>query len=175
VTHVLGISAFYHDAAAALVRDGAIVAAAQEERFTRVKNDRSFPLHAIHACLEAGEIGPGELDAVVFHEHPLATLDRVVHTFAATGGTDAWARAARSQLGGKLRIAEHVRGALGGVPLHAAGHHAAHAASAFYPSPFRDAAVLTVDGVGEWTTTGIFAGHGARIDPLLELRYPPSR
>jgi carbamoyltransferase len=177
---ILGISAFYHDAAAALVRGGAIVAAAQEERFTRKKHDPGFPVNAINYCLEEGFVDAAELDAIVFYDNPVATFDRVVENALAAGpaGRAQFVEAARQMLGDKLWVEEHVREALG--TLGKAGrvlfseHHMAHAASAFYPSPFDSAAILTIDGVGEWATTSLGSGQGNEVRLFSEINYPHS-
>jgi carbamoyltransferase len=177
MTTVLGISALYHDSAAALVRDGEIVAAAHEERFTRRKHDPRFPVHAINYCLEEAFIEARELDAVVFYDHPLWTLDRAMKSLlmVAPRGEDQWLKAARSLLGVKLRVRQLVDDALKvSVPLLFTEHHASHAASAFYPSPFEEAAILTLDGVGEWATTTIGHGQGDRIELMRSLDYPHS-
>lgn len=175
---VLGISAFYHDSAAALIEGDRVVAAAQEERFSRKRHDARFPRQAIDHCLGEAFLRPDELDAVVFYDSPVLTLDRVVKSFASAGPptTPAWARAVRSMLGEKAHVARSVEAALGAAParLLFADHHLSHAASAFYPSPFEDAAILTVDGVGEWATCSIGAGRGADIQILDEIRYPHS-
>lgn len=175
--HVLGISAFYHDSAAALVRDGEIVAAAQEERFSRRKHDPRFPSNAISYCLEEAFLDPSELDAVVCYEQPAWTLDRIVRTVLATtpDSREHATKALPVQLGIKMRFAEHVRRELGaGVKILYSPHHLSHAASAFYPSPFDRAAVLVVDGVGEWATTSIGVGEGSGVRLLDEIRYPHS-
>ena len=177
MTAVLGISALYHDSAAALVRDGRIIAAAHEERFTRRKHDPRFPANAINYCLEEAFIEPGELDAVVFYDHPLLTLDRAMKSLlmVAPRGESQWMQAARSLLGVKMRIRGMVRDLLQvDVPVMFTEHHASHAASAFYPSPFDEAATLTLDGVGEWATTTIGHGSGDRIELLRSLDYPHS-
>ncbi|HZN26276.1 MAG TPA: carbamoyltransferase N-terminal domain-containing protein, partial [Burkholderiales bacterium] len=138
MTTVLGISALYHDAAAAIVRDGEIIAAAQEERFSRKKHDPRFPRHAINYCLEEAFIDPSELSAVVFYDNPALTLDRVVRSIASVAprGEEQWRQAAGSLFGNKLHVRELVRETLGAeVPVLVTEHHAAHAASAFYPSP----------------------------------------
>ena len=174
---VLGISAFYHDAAAAIVRDGEIVAAAQEERFTRKKHDPRFPREAINYCLGEAFIEASQLDAIVFYDHPLLTLDRVVASLlaAAPGSEVQWQRAGRATLGAKLFVEEHVRRTLHcDAPLLFTEHHAAHAASAFYPSPFEEAAILTLDGVGEWATTTLGRGAGDRLALLQRIDYPHS-
>lgn len=174
---VLGISCFYHDAAAAIVRDGSIVAAAQEERFSRVKHDPRFPVNAINYCLEEAFIEAEELDAVVFYDNPALSMDRVLKTIlsVAPRGEDVWVRAARSFLGVKLDIAGHVRRMLNTpVPVFITRHHLAHAASAFFPSPFHRAAILTIDGVGEWATTSLAYGDGNEIKVLKEIHFPHS-
>ncbi len=175
--HILGISAFYHDAAAALLRDGIPVAAAQEERFSRVKHDPRFPVHAINYCLEAAEIEPDALDAVVFYENPLLILDRIVRSVALAGprGLVPWMDGMPSWLGVKLHFEALLRQELGTeVPVLYAEHHLSHAASAFYPSPYDEAAVLTVDGVGEWATTTLADADAGGIRPLAEIRFPHS-
>jgi carbamoyltransferase len=174
---VLGISALYHDAAAALVTDGEIVAAAQEERFTRKKHDPRLPRNAIRYCLEQAFIEPSELGAVVFYDNPLITLDRALKSLLAVAprGEEQWAEAAWSTLGVKLFVANEIRNILkADVPQIFSRHHLSHAASAFYPSPFEEAAILTMDGVGEWSTTSIGWGKGTEIKLLKEINYPHS-
>ncbi|HET7233302.1 MAG TPA: carbamoyltransferase N-terminal domain-containing protein, partial [Longimicrobium sp.] len=174
---VLGVSAFYHDSAAALVRDGEIVAAAQEERFSRRKHDPRLPRGAINYCLEEAFIEPGELDAVVFYDHPLLTLDRVIRSLAmvAPRGKEQWLEAGAQLLGTKLLVTRVLQRALGAdVPVLFTEHHAAHAASAFYPSPFDQAAILTLDGVGEWATTTIAEGRGSTLRIREQIDYPHS-
>ncbi|MBI4514607.1 MAG: carbamoyltransferase [Deltaproteobacteria bacterium] len=174
---VLGISAFYHDSAAAIVRDGRIVAAAQEERFSRKKHDPRFPRHAVNYCLEEAFVEPERLTAVVFYDNPLLTFDRVLKTLlsVAPKGRDQWVQAARSMLGVKLFVARHIRRCLNvDVPVLFTRHHLAHAASAFYPSPFARAAILTLDGVGEWATGSIAVGAGETIRTLKETCFPHS-
>ncbi len=174
---VLGISAFYHDSAAAIVRDGQIVAAAQEERFSRKKHDPRFPRHAVNYCLEEAFIEPDELDAVVFYDHSLLTFDRVIKSLlsVAPRGEEQWLKAAPSVLGVKTYIADYIRDALKrDVKVLFTEHHLSHAASAFYPSPFAMAAILTMDGVGEWATTTIGIGDGQAVRLLKEIRYPHS-
>ena len=177
---ILGISAFYHDSAAALVQDGRIIAAAQEERFTRKRHDPRFPKNAINYCLEEAGIEADDLDAVVFYDKALETWDRVVRN-AMHSGAKAQAqfnKAARSVLGVKLWVEDYLeqtigsKGKLGKVLF--SEHHMAHAASAFYPSPFREAAILTLDGVGEWSTTSIGVGRDAKIELFEEIDYPHS-
>lgn len=175
--YVLGISAYYHDAAAAIVGDGKIIAAAQEERFSRKKNDPRFPINAINYCLGEAFIEPSELEAVVYYDNPLLTLDRVFKNAvqAAPAGQDQFIAACRGMLGAKARLAEDIEAVLGEArPLMSAGHHLSHAASAFYPSPFENAAVLTIDGVGEWATCTIGVGRGASVELLKQINYPHS-
>ena len=178
--HILGISAYYHDAAAALLRDGAIIAAAQEERFTRRKNDPSFPHHAIQACLRQAQLTPAELDAVVFYDKPILKFARLLETSlsVAPRGLRMFAQALPSWLGEKLNLRHTIRDELPGLnadcPILFTLHHEAHAASAFFPSPFAEAAILTVDGVGEYATTTIGHGRANQIELLQELRFPHS-
>lgn len=177
---ILGISAFYHDAAAALVRGGEIVAAAQEERFTRKKHDPAFPVNAINYCLEEAFVDAADLDAIVFYDNPIATFDRVVGNALAAGpaGREQFIAAARNMLGDKLWVEDHVRSAIGTLGREGrvlfTEHHMAHAASAFYPSPFDSAAVLTIDGVGEWATTSLGSGDGNALRLFSEINYPHS-
>lgn len=177
---ILGISAFYHDSAAALVRDGQIVAAAQEERFSRKKHDPRFPVNAINYCLEEGFVDASELDAVIFYDNPVATFDRVVENALAAGGGGRaqFVQAAGQILGDKLWLDDHVRGAIGSLGREGrvlfSEHHMAHAASAFYPSPFERAAILTIDGVGEWATTSLGSGDGGTVRLFSEINYPHS-
>jgi len=176
-TTVLGISAFYHDSAAAIVQDGRIIAAAQEERFTRRKHDPSFPRRAINYCLEEAFVEPDELAAIVFYDHPVLTLDRVIKSLASVAprGQEQWTQAAPALLGVKVLVAQHLRRMLQcDVPILFTRHHLAHAASAFYPSPFSEAAILTIDGVGEWATTSLAHGRDTDIRVLKEIHYPHS-
>jgi carbamoyltransferase len=178
--HLLGISAYYHDSAAALLRDTEIVAAAQEERFSRRKNDERFPQHAIEFCLRFGGLKPGELDAVVFYDKPITKFARMLESYLAVApfGLTTFPRVLPSWLGEKLNLRKTIRAELPGLradcPILFTEHHQAHAASAFYPSPFNEAAILTVDGVGEWATTTIGQGNGDTIEILKELRFPHS-
>ena len=177
---VLGISAFYHDSAAAIVRDGEIVAAAQEERFSRKRHDPRFPRLAINYCLQEAFIEAEDLDAIVFYDYPLLTWDRVVKScmHAGASSADQFEKAAASILGTKLWVQEHVErtlrttGKLGKVLF--TEHHMSHAASAFYPSPFDDAAIITLDGVGEWCTTSVGHGSGNAVELWQEIDYPHS-
>ncbi|MBM3745259.1 MAG: carbamoyltransferase [Acidobacteria bacterium] len=176
-TCVLGLSCFYHNSAAALLRDGQIVAAAEEERFTRVKNDRRFPCHAVNYVLEEGGVQPRELAAVVYYDNAPLTFERIVHAQLAQGPRAAggWKRAMPSWVRYKLRLAWLIRDYLKyDGPVLQEIHHRSHAASAFYPSPFERAAILTVDGVGEWATAAIGKGAGREIELLWEMRFPHS-
>ena len=188
VVRVLGLSAFYHDSAAALVCDGEIVAAAQEERFTRKKHDPRFPAEAINYCLEEAGIEACDLSAVVFYDNPVLTLDRVIRSLAQTDqrGLEVWMNGAPGMLGVKFFVERLIREELGSsakhplqgqngdLPVLFCEHHLSHAASAFYPSPFEEAAVLTLDGVGEWATTTLGRGHGNELGLLREIHYPHS-
>lgn len=175
--HILGISCFYHNSAACLVRDGQIVAAAEEERFTRVKNDRRFPHHAVNYCLEEGGIDPKDLAAVVYYDNASLTFERILHSQLSMGelAEDSWQRVMPSWIRYKLRLPQLIRGYLkyDGLVLQEI-HHRSHAASAFYPSPFDRAAILTIDGVGEWATASIGTGEGSKIELLREMRFPHS-
>ena len=176
-TRILGISAYYHDAAACLVVDGEIAAAAQEERFTRTKHDPSFPRHAAAYCLKAGGISVGELDLVGFYEKPLLKFDRLLETYVAYAPRGWWSflTAMPVWLGEKLWLADVIRKELGfrGEILFGT-HHESHAASAFYPSPFEEAAILTMDAVGEWATASYGIGKGHDLTLLKEMRFPHS-
>jgi carbamoyltransferase len=176
--NILGVSAFYHDSAASLVRDGEVVAAAQEERFTRRKHDPEFPRHSVRYCLREAGIEPKDLDLVVFYEKPLKKFDRLVETYLhhAPKGLASFRRAVPLWLRDRLRIEETFDRELPGYEgaLHYTEHHESHAASAFFPSPFERAAILTVDGVGEWATTTIGVGEGNRVRILEEVRFPHS-
>ena len=178
--NILGISAYYHDAAAALVCDGHIVAAAQEERFTRKKNDPEFPRHAVAACLQHARLTLGELDAVVFYDKPVLKFARLLETYLAIAprGWRTFPRVMSNWLGEKLDLRGAIRKELPELrpdcSILFTEHHQAHAASAFYPSPFAEAAILTVDGVGEWATTTISLGQGSEIRVLSEIRFPHS-
>jgi len=180
--NILGISAFYHDSAAALVRDGVIVAAAQEERFTRVKHDDRLPINAIRYCLRAADVGPGEINAVVYYDKPITTFMRLLKTYLRVGpaGFRSFQQAMPLWARQKLWIPLEIERGLGRIGYRApsevyfAEHHESHAASAFYPSPFSSAAVLTFDGVGEWATSTIGVGEGNRITLDRQLRFPNS-
>lgn len=175
--NILGISAYYHDSAACLVRDGRIVAAAQEERFTRKKHDERFPRHAIDYCLEEGGIRSQELDYAVFYEKPFLKFDRILHTFLACAplGIRPFLKAVPLWVKDKIWMKVEIQKELNfpGKVLFTE-HHESHAASAFFPSPFEEAAFLTVDGVGEWATTSYGMGRGNGIELMSELRFPHS-
>src|SRR5207302_8622301 len=154
MTAILGISAFYHDSAAALVIDGDIVAAAQEERFTRRKHDASFPANAIAYCLREADLAPGQLDYIAFYEKPFSKFERLLETYLAfaPSGLRSFSTAIPVWLKEKLFLRGAIRRGLGGpsrAPLLFLDHHESHAASAFFPSPFARAAILTLDGLGE--------------------------
>jgi carbamoyltransferase len=178
-THVLGISAFYHDSAAVLVRDGEIIAAAQEERFTRKKHDERFPEHAVRYCLEAAGIKASDLAAVIFYEKPLLKFERLLETCLAFAprGLFSFVRAMPQWLQQKLHLPREIDKGLGGDyrgPIYFCTHHESHAASAFFPSPFEEAAIITLDGVGEWTTTSWGVGRDNKIELRGEIRFPHS-
>jgi carbamoyltransferase len=178
--HILGVSAFYHDAAAALLRDGEIIAAAQEERFSRRKIDERFPARAIEFCLRFARIQASQLDAVVFYDKPITKFARMLETYLSVApfGFSTFPRVMSAWLGEKLNLRKTIRDEMPGIlpdcPILFTEHHQAHAASAFYPSPFDEAAILTIDGVGEWATTTIGRGAGSTLELLQELRFPHS-
>ena len=175
--YILGISAFYHDSAACLLRNGEIVAAAQEERFTRKKGDASFPTHAIHYCLSAGGVSPGDLTAVAFYDKPLLKFERILETYLGVvpRGLRSFLMAGPLWLKEKLFMDREIREGVGyeGKILYAE-HHESHAASAFYPSPFDEAAIVTIDGVGEWATASYGVGKGNELDLMQEIHFPHS-
>jgi carbamoyltransferase len=180
--NILGISAFYHDSAAVLVRDGEIIAAGQEERFSRKKHDPRFPANAVRYCLAEGGVKSGELDAVAFYDKPLTKFGRIMETYfsVAPAGLQSFMMAMPLWLNQKLWIPLEIEKALNACgyampkDLFFTEHHEAHAASAFYPSPFQKAAVLTLDGVGEWATSSCGQGDGNRLELLQDLRFPHS-
>ena len=176
---ILGVSAFYHDSAAALVVDGRIVAAAQEERFTRKKHDPAFPRNAVQYCLREASLQPDDLDYVVFYEKPLRKFERLLETYLAYAprGYGSFSMALPVWVREKLHISRIIRDGVGArrrLPLMFTDHHESHAASAFFPSPFEDAAILTLDGVGEWSTTTLGIGRGHRISLIDHLMFPHS-
>ncbi len=183
--HILGISCFFHDSAAALLSDGLVVAAAQEERFTRKKHDASFPFHAIEFCLSQAGLKLDQLSAVVFYDKPLVKFNRLVETYLsyAPRGFRSFLAAMPVWMKEKLYIKHTLRQELGRVsgvpvsslpPLLFSEHHQSHAASAFFPSPFEQAAVLCIDGVGEWATTTTWMGDGQSLTALWEIDFPHS-
>ncbi len=179
MTRILGISAFYHDSAAALVEDGRIVAAAQEERFTRIKHDHNFPQKAVEYCLREGGLTADKLDAVAFYDKPFLKFERLLETYLACAphGLKSFMMAIPLWLRQKLHLPREIDAGLGGTyegPIYFPAHHESHAASAFFPSPFTEAAILTLDGVGEWATTSWGVGRGHRIELKQEIRFPHS-
>jgi carbamoyltransferase len=179
MTAILGVSAFYHDSAAALVVDGRIVAAAQEERFTRIKHDPAFPARAIDYCLGEAGLTPDELDYVAFYDKPLTKFERLLETYLAyaPAGFRSFRLAMPLWLKDKLHMRRTIRRSLGGATrarLVFTDHHESHAASAFFPSPFDRAAIITLDGVGEWSTATFGKGEGNRIELLEHVAFPHS-
>ena len=179
MARILGISAYYHDSAAALLVDGRIVAAAQEERFTRKKHDFRFPENAIHYCLERGGIDASQLDYVGFYDKPFLKFERLLETYLAyaPAGFPSFYRAMPLWLRQKLHLPRLIRNGLDGKykkRIVFPEHHESHAASAFYPSPFEEAAILTLDGVGEWATASFGTGRGNRVELTHELHFPHS-
>ena len=175
--NILGISAFYHDSAACLVRDGEIIAAAQEERFTRKKHDFSFPLNAIDYCLEAGKIKSESLDFIAFYDKPFVKFERILETYLAFAphGIQSFVMAIPLWIKQKLWMKEFIKKQLGYEgKIIFPEHHESHAASAFFASPFAQAAFLTIDGVGEWTTTSYGIGRNNQINILSEIHFPHS-
>jgi carbamoyltransferase len=180
--NILGVSALYHDSAAAVIRDGEIIAAAQEERFTRKKHDSRVPVNAIRYCLEAAGLGPGgHVDAVAFYDKPITKFTRLLTTFCATApsgfktfslGVPAWVK----EKGWVSLSIEKVlrRAGIRAGEFYFPEHHVSHAASAFFPSPFEEAAVLTADGVGEWTCSSVSVGEGNRLRMIADQRFPHS-
>ncbi len=178
-TSILGISAFYHDSAATLLVDGNIVAAAQEERFTRKKHDHHFPSNAIAYCLREAGLSVGDIDHIGFYDKPLAKFDRLLETYIAFAprSFQSWMKSLPLWLKSKLHLKREMDAAFGGQYRGRyifADHHESHAASAFFPSPFDEAAILTLDGVGEWSTTTMGCGKGNRIKLTHEIRFPHS-
>ena len=181
---VLGISAYYHDSAAALIQDGVIVAAAQEERFTRKKHDASFPVHALQYCLSAAGVGLGDIDRVVFYDKPFLKFERLVETYLAFAprgfrsfrmSIPLWLREKlflKDLLAKELKKLDAEKSWNGELLF--SEHHLSHAASAFFPSPFEEAVVLTMDGVGEWATTSVAIGRGKSLEVIKEIHFPHS-
>ena len=174
---ILGISCFYHDSAACLLKDGNIIAAVQEERFSRKKHDPRFPKNAIQYCLTEAGIGVGDLDYVVFYDKPFLSFERLLMSYltVAPRGLRSWLEAMPIWLGRKLNVQKVIQEETGyeGEVLFTE-HHEAHAASAFYPSPFSEAAILTIDGVGEWATASYGFGKDRDMTLLKELHFPDS-
>jgi len=175
--NILGISCFYHDSAACLLQDGRIIAAAQEERFSRKKHDPRFPNNAVKYCLDEAGINIDKIDYVVFYDKPFLTFERLLMSYltVAPKGLRSWLEAMPLWLGKKLYIPMVINRETGyeGDVLYTE-HHEAHAASAFYPSPFHEAAILTIDGVGEWATASYGFGSGKDLHLLKELHFPDS-
>src|SRR3989442_176423 len=186
MTDILGISAFYHDSAACLVRDGEIVAAAQEERFTRKKHYAGFPTHAVRYCLREGGVSLADLRYLVFYDKPLLKFERLLETYLAFAprGVQSFIAAMPIWLKEKLLLKSLLQKELvvlsEGInksalpPILFSEHHESHAASAFYPSAYETAAVLCMDGVGEWATTSAWLGQGRKLTPLWEIPFPHS-
>jgi len=179
MTAILGVSAFYHDSAAALVIDGEIVAAAQEERFTRIKHDPAFPVNAIAYCLREAGLTSNDLDYIAFYDKPLTKFERLLETYLtyAPRGFRSFAMAMPLWLKDKLHMPRTIREGLGGptrAKLIFTDHHESHAASAFFPCPYDEAAILTLDGVGEWSTTTCGVGRGNRIELNHQIQFPHS-
>ncbi|MEZ5597575.1 MAG: carbamoyltransferase N-terminal domain-containing protein [Pseudomonadales bacterium] len=181
--YILGISAYYHDSAAALVKDGDIVAAAQEERFTRKKHDPGFPRQAIEYCVKEAGISPADIDHVVFYDKPLLKFERLMETYLsyAPSGFRSFLTAIPVWLREKLFLKDLLRKELANLmdckprdvkPILFTEHHQSHAASAFFPSPFEKAAVLCLDGVGEWATSSVWLGDGNTLTPKWKLISP---
>jgi carbamoyltransferase len=176
---ILGISGFYHDSAAAVVSDGEVIAAAQEEQFTRIKHDSGFPSNAVGYCLDEAGVFAAELDAVVFYDKPLLKFERLLETYLAYAprGLLSFFKAMPVWLRQKLFIPKEIDTSLGNQydgPIYFMRHHDSHAASAFYPSPFEEAAIICIDGVGEWASTTWGVGRGNRIEMKQEIRFPHS-
>src|SRR6185436_11925597 len=181
---ILGVSAFYHDSAAAIIEDGKIIAAAQEERFTRKKHDRDFPLNAVKFCLEYSGSTIDDLDAVAFYDKPFLKFERLIETYYAFApkGLRSFISSMPVWLKEKMFLKKLIRDQLKKageydrkkLKLLFPEHHLSHAASAFYPSPFENAAILTIDGVGEFATASICYGEGKDINTYKELRFPHS-
>lgn len=184
MSYILGISCYYHDAAAVLLYNGEIIAAAQEERFTRIKHDDSFPIQAISYCFEEAGIGISEVEAIVYYEKPFLKFERILEVFAtvAPRGFFQFYYAMHIWLKDKIFMRKHLRSALAEfkgfdkkkTKILFSDHHLSHAASTYFASPYMDAAVLTIDGVGEWTTCGMYHGNNHHLTPLKEMHFPHS-
>ncbi|MDH3974026.1 MAG: carbamoyltransferase [Deltaproteobacteria bacterium] len=175
--NILGISAFYHDSAACLLKEGEIIAAAQEERFTRKKHDQDFPLKAIEYCLKEGNVDISDISLVAFYDKPFIKIERILETYlsVAPKGWRSFIKAMPGLLKQKIWVPQEIHKKLGySGEIIFCEHHESHAASAFFPSPFQEAAILTMDGVGEWTTTSIGTGRGNKLDIKHEINFPHS-
>ena len=177
--NILGISALYHDSAASLVMDGKIIAAAQEERFTRKKHDLGMPVNAIGYCMKEGKITAEEIDLVIFYDNPFLTLDRYMKNILMAGedSKEVIERSFESMFGEKIwihKVIDQILGKNEKRKFMVCEHHISHAASAFYPSPYEKAVIITIDGVGEWATTTVSIGNGKDIAIKEELRFPHS-
>ena len=176
--YILGISAFYHDSAACILKNGEIIAAAQEERFTRKKHDQNFPSNAIRYCLEEANIQSPELGLVAFYDKPFLKFERILETYLAYApkGINSFLKAIplwiRKKLWIKILIQDELEGYEGKILF--PEHHASHAASAFYASPYQNAAFLTMDGVGEWATASYGVGNGNKMEILADIQFPHS-
>ncbi len=176
MTYTLGLSAYYHDSAACILKNSEIVAAAQEERFTRIKHDAGFPLEAIRYCCQEAGITFSDINLVGYYEIPKLKLDRLTKTFEhyVPLGFDAFSNAISKWVGGKGDVRNEIRNLFPNASIHFNEHHQSHAMSAYYPSPFDDSAILTIDGVGEWATTTVSHGIGNELNILKELHFPHS-
>ncbi len=184
MTSILGISAFYHDSAAAIIVDGKILAAAQEERFTRKKHDSSYPYHAIEFVLKFAQLKLSEVDHIIFYEKPFLKFERLLETYVAFApkGFKQFTKSIPSWLGEKLfqknmlmnLLKEHDQNFKDEKKIYFSEHHLSHAASAFFPSPFKDAVILTADGVGEWATTTVAIGEEQSLKIEKEIHFPHS-
>ncbi len=183
--YIIGVSAFYHDSAACIIHDGIIVAAAQEERFTRVKHDYRFPTNAIRYCVKEAGISVSDIEHVVFYEKPFIKFERLIETYLAFAprGFQSFSSAMplwiKDKLFQKSNIIKELENAFNSEvnwreKLLFSEHHLSHAASAYYPSPFNTAAILTIDGVGEWTTTSLAIGRERELKVLKEIHFPHS-
>ena len=175
--YILGISAFYHDSSACLVKDGQILFAIQEERFTRIKHDQSFPMNAIKACLNGAKVSIGDIDCITYYEDPKKKFSRLIKTYISEipKGYKSFLRAMRLWVSGKLWIKKIIRKRLGFKgEIIFVNHHRSHAASAFYPSPFKSSAILVMDGVGEYDTTSLWVGKSNKIKKLDSIKFPHS-
>ena len=175
--YILGVSAFYHDSAAAIIKDGEIIAACQEERFSRIKNDKSFPIYAINYCLEEARINQNELSAIIFYDNTFITMERMLWTYAKTypKSQKSWIKSLPAWVKYRLSIKSLIKEkVMYNGKIFQNAHHRSHCAAAFYPSPFREAAIITIDGVGEWATASIGIGKDNDITILKEITYPNS-